>query len=99
VPIVGVNTFVRDGVEDEAANAPRELIRSDDAEKRRQLDNLRAFQARHAQRADAALAGLQAAAVAGGNLFDELMQTVEVASLGQISDALFSVGGRYRRAM
>jgi methylmalonyl-CoA mutase len=99
LPIVGVNTFVRADAGSDAASGPRELIRSDDAEKQRQLDNLRAFQARHADRADAALARLQQAAVAGENLFDELMQTAIVASLGQISDALFAVGGRYRRAM
>ncbi len=99
LPIVGVNTFVRPGSESDAASGPRELIRSDDAEKQRQLDNLRAFQARHASRADAALARLQHSAVAGENLFETLMETVEAASLGQISDALFAVGGRYRRAM
>ena len=79
--------------------APRELIRSDEIEKKRQLDNLCAFQLRHTDRCEAALARLQSAAVTGENLFDELMQSVEVASLGQLCDALFAVGGRYRRAM
>jgi len=101
LPIVGVNTFVRtDG--DEAAEAgarPRGLVRSSDAEKRAQLDALHAFQARHAAASPDAIARLQHAAVAGQNLFDELMRTVEVASLGAISEALFAVGGRYRRAM
>ena len=69
------------------------------AEKDAQLASLRAFQARHAERAPAALGKLQAVARSGGNIFEELMQTVKVASLQQISDALFEAGGRYRRAM
>jgi methylmalonyl-CoA mutase len=82
-----------------AAAAPRQLIRSDQTEKKRQLANLRLFKARHGERCAAALAQLQSAAVEGGNLFEELMRSVEVASLGQLCDALFAVGGRYRRAM
>jgi methylmalonyl-CoA mutase len=99
LPIVGVNTFVRPESAADEVVAPRELIRSDEVEKKRQLNSLRAFQLRHADRCDAALARLQSAAVAGENLFDELMRSVEVASLGQLCDALFAVGGRYRRAM
>ncbi len=99
LPIVGVNTFVRPASAADVAVAPRELIRSDETEKKRQLENLRAFKARHADRRDMALARLQSAAASGENLFDELMQCVEVASLGQLCDALFAVGGRYRRAM
>jgi len=101
LPIVGVNTFLapeRDGADAPAAGV-RGLVRSSDAEKRAQLDALHAFQRRHADAAGAALAALQHAAVAGENLFDALMRTVEVASLGTISEALFAVGGRYRRAM
>jgi methylmalonyl-CoA mutase len=97
LPIVGVNTF--ENPSPDAAAAPRELIRSSDEEKDAQLANLRAFKARHAERAPAALAQLQEVARAGGNLFAELMQTVKVASLQQISEALFEAGGRYRRAM
>jgi methylmalonyl-CoA mutase len=99
LPIVGVNTFVRPESEADAAAAPRQLIRSDQAEKKRQLENLQVFKARHAERCAAALARLQSAAIEGENLFDELMRSVEVASLGQLCDALFAVGGRYRRAM
>ncbi len=99
LPIVGVNTFVRPESEAAAAAAPRQLIRSDQTEKKQQLANLRLFKARHAERCAAALAQLQSAAVEGGNLFEELMRSVEVASLGQLCDALFAVGGRYRRAM
>jgi methylmalonyl-CoA mutase len=75
------------------------LIRSDEAEKNGQLANLRSFQQRHADATDAALARLQETARSGGNLFAELMETVKVASLQQISDALFEAGGRYRRSM
>ena len=74
-------------------------MRASEAEKRAQLGSLRAFQARHAEAAGPALARLQQVARRGGNVFDELMQTVKVASLGQISEALFEVGGRYRRAL
>jgi methylmalonyl-CoA mutase len=96
LPIVGVNTF-----ESPLAQAPaaRELMRSSDAEKRAQLDNLAAFQRRHRAAAPEALRRLQRVARARGNVFAELMETVKVASLGQICDALFEVGGRYRRSM
>jgi methylmalonyl-CoA mutase len=74
-------------------------MRSSEAEKRQQVDNLRAFHARHGDEAEAALRRLQHVARRGENVFAELMETVKVASLGQISEALFSVGGRYRRSM
>jgi len=60
---------------------------------------VRAFNTHHAAEAPAALARLQAVAAGGGNVFAELMDTVRVASLGQISRALYEVGGRYRRNM
>ena len=60
---------------------------------------MRAFQARNAERAPAALARLQQAAARGGNVFAELMESVKVCSLGQISHALYEVGGQYRRNM
>ena len=97
LPIVGVNTFENPTPESEAR--PRELMRSSEAEKDRQLARLRAFHARHAERAPAALRRLQETALAGENVFEALMRCVEVASLGQISEALFEVGGQYRRAM
>ena len=81
------------------SGAPRELMRSSEEEKRAQVANLHAFQARHAARSAAALRRLQEVARGGGNVFSELMETVKVASLGQISEALFEVGGRYRRSM
>jgi len=97
LPVVGVNTFVNPHPEE--APATPQLMRSTDEEKAQQLARLRAFQARHEERAPEALRRLQEAARRGGNVFGELMETVKVASLGQISEALFEVGGRYRRSM
>ena len=74
-------------------------MRSTDTEKRHQVENLRAVHARHAEAAPAALRKLQSAARRGENVFEALLETVKVASLGQISGALFEVGGRYRRSM
>jgi methylmalonyl-CoA mutase len=99
LPVVGVNTFVNPHPDAEPPLRSDALVRSSEAEKRQQLEALRAFHARHAERAPAALRRLQEVAARGGNLFEELMQAVQVASLGQISGALFEVGGRYRRAM
>jgi methylmalonyl-CoA mutase len=98
LPVVGVNTFENPDA-DEASARPAELMRSSDDEKRAQLENLRALQRRWAGEAPPALARLQETARRGGNVFEELMETVKVASLGEISEALFAVGGRYRRSM
>ena len=95
LPIIGVNTFIGEA---ESAHAPL-LARGTADEKESQLARLADFHARHADEAPAALAQLKAVAIAGGNVFDELMRTVRVASLGQITDAFFEVGGRYRRTM
>jgi methylmalonyl-CoA mutase len=98
LPLVGVNTFRPAAGEAEAGGAI-ELARSTEAEKQAQIDAIRRLHAHHAARAPAALARLQAVATSGGNLFAELLETVKVASLGQISRALYEVGGRYRRNM
>ncbi|MBS0376416.1 MAG: cobalamin-dependent protein [Proteobacteria bacterium] len=98
LPLIGVNTFLPAHGADEPPPPP-ELIRSTDAEKDAQVAGVRAFRARHAAAAPAALARLQQVAAGGGNVFAELMQTVRVASLGQISRALYAVGGQYRRNM
>ncbi len=97
LPIVGVNTFLNP--EPEEAQQPVALMRASEAEKRAQIEGLAEFHARHREACAPALARLQETARSGGNLFRELMETVQVASLGQISDALFQVGGRYRRSM
>jgi methylmalonyl-CoA mutase len=98
LPLVGVNTFLApEGAGSDEAAAPLELARSTEAEKRSQIERLRAFQARHADERPAMLARLQQAALAGDNVFTVLMDAVRVCSLGEITDALFEVGGRYRR--
>ena len=95
LPIVGVNTFRNpDG---DSVPETLELARSDDAEKQEQLRRLGDFQSRHAQERDRALERLRDAATGGGNVFAVLMEAVRCCSLGQITDALFDVGGRYRR--
>jgi methylmalonyl-CoA mutase len=95
LPIVGVNTFLRPGGEPEHHDL--ELARADDDEKQDQLRRLRDFQARNADERPLALERLRAAALAGDNLFGVLMDTVRSCTLGEITEALFEVGGRYRR--
>ncbi|HYK13293.1 MAG TPA: methylmalonyl-CoA mutase family protein, partial [Burkholderiales bacterium] len=97
LPIVGVNTFRNPQAVD--AGNTIELARSTEAEKQSQLKRLRDFQARHQDAAPAALQRLQAVAMANGNVFAELMNAVRTCSLGQITQALFEVGGQYRRNM
>jgi methylmalonyl-CoA mutase len=97
LPIVGVNTFVDPDGQPVASDL--ELARSSEAEKRDQIDRLADFHRRHAADAPAALARLREAALAGDNLFDVLMDTVRHCSLGQITDTLFEVGGKYRRSV
>lgn len=100
LPIIGVNTYLNPkALEADFSEPTLELARSTQAEKEQQIHNLRTFQAQHAPEVDEALARLKAVAQSGGNLFAELMETVRVASLGQISHALYEVGGRYRRNM
>jgi isobutyryl-CoA mutase len=97
-PLIGVNTFLpRHGQEDEVHE--QELIRSSEIEKGDQIRHLREFRKVHAEESAAALATLQQVARARGNVFAELMDTVKTGSLGQISAALYAVGGEYRRNM
>ena len=97
-PIIGVNTFLPEAGKEEVIEG-RELARADQSEKQQQVDNLRAYQAAHCERASEALAQLQQAALARGNTFAELMEASKSASLGQMSAALYAVGGLYRRNM
>ena len=98
LPLIGVNTFLaeRDAA---AAHAAVALIRSTDAEKQHQVEAVREFQARNAEPSAAALQSLQQAAAREGNVFAELLHAVTVCSLGQISHALYEVGGQYRRGV
>jgi methylmalonyl-CoA mutase len=94
LPIVGVNTFVREAPPEPAEV---ELARATEAEKQSQLDRLADFHRRNAAEAPAALRRLQDVATGGGNVFDELMRAARVCSLGQLTTAFFEVGGQYRR--
>jgi len=96
-PIVGVNTFRNP--HGDTTPAKLELARSTTGEKESQLARLTAFHERHASEAPAALAKLKQTVIDNGNVFAELMSTVRVCSLGQITSALFEVGGQYRRSM
>jgi len=97
LPIIGVNTFRNP--HGEGVPQTIELARSTDEEKQSQLQRLQAFQTRHAQAAPAMLQRLQQAVLEQANVFEVLMQAVRVCSLGQITQALFEVGGQYRRNM
>jgi isobutyryl-CoA mutase len=101
LPIIGVNTFVAEHANTRAPLEPAQTVRASEDDKQAQLSELRAFQARASAvgGSEPALARLRAVARRGDNVFAELMETVKYASLGQISDALFGVGGRYRRAL
>jgi isobutyryl-CoA mutase len=97
LPIIGVNTFRNPHAS--LAPQPIELARSTEEEKQSQLRRLADFQARHAQAAPPMLAALQHAVIDDKNVFACLMETVRVCTLGQITDALFAVGGQFRRNM
>jgi methylmalonyl-CoA mutase len=96
-PIVGVNTFL--SKKGSPTILPTEVIRSTTEEKEFQIKTLEAFKKRHEDRSAAMLSKLQQVAVNNCNLFEELMETVKYCSLGQITNALYSVGGQYRRNM
>jgi len=97
LPIIGVNTFRNP--KGDPIPEKLELARSTDEEKRTQLQRLQDFHARHAGEAPAMLARLQRAVIDNANVFEVLMDAVRVCSLGQITNALFEVGGQYRRNM
>ncbi len=96
-PIIGVNTFLsRDG---SPTILPQEVIRSTTAEKECQITNLKNLQKAHAKDGQAALQELQKRALHNENVFEALMQATKICSLGQITHALYEVGGQYRRNM
>lgn len=99
LPIIGVNTYLNPNPPSEEQMDSMELARATKEEKETQITNLQNFQQSHADKAEEALSRLKETAVSGGNLFAELMETVKVASLGQITHALYEVGGQYRRNM
>ncbi len=97
LPIIGVNTF--ESPTPDAMQQPLALMRASGPEKDAQIASLASFRERHAAERPAALAHLQDVARAGGNVFEALVESVKCASLGDVTEALFSVGGRYRRSM
>jgi methylmalonyl-CoA mutase len=96
-PIIGVNTFLNK--KGSPTIVPSEVIRATEEEKQFQIAALQLFQERNAQHAPALLKELQHKAVVGDNIFESLMQACKYCSLGQISNALYAVGGQYRRNM
>ncbi len=101
-PIIGVNTFRdpdADGQDFNEGIACLELSRASEEEKQSQLKRLEEFQERNQDKAPEAIKRLQKVALSGENIFAELMETVKYCSLGQITRALYDVGGKYRRNM
>ncbi|HNM31769.1 MAG TPA: methylmalonyl-CoA mutase family protein, partial [Chitinophagales bacterium] len=97
LPIIGVNTFLSS--KGSPTILPQEVIRSTEAEKKLQIANLQAQQNRNEQEVKHQIAILQKAALDNKNMFEVLMEAVKYCSLGQITNALFEVGGQYRRNM
>jgi methylmalonyl-CoA mutase len=97
LPIIGVNTFRNP--HGEQVMDKLELARSTEEEKQSQLNRLTDFQARHQDAAAVQIKRLQQAVIDNANVFEVLMDAVRVCSLGQITHALFEVGGQYRRNM
>jgi isobutyryl-CoA mutase len=97
LPVIGVNTFL--DPKGSPTVIPNEVIRSTKEEKDRQIENLQAFHERNQAKAEEKLRNLQKVCLENGNIFEELMETVKHCSLGQISQALYAVGGQYRRNM
>lgn len=98
LPIIGVNTFVDPKTMEAGYIPPKiEMARATPSEKKQQLDNVEGYHKKHSQEADEALAKLKIAATSGANMFAALMEAAKVCSLGQMTYALFEVGGKYRR--
>lgn len=97
LPLIGVNTFLSS--KGSPTILPQEVIRSKDEEKQMQIHNLKAQHERNKTESNQMLKDLQNAALNNKNIFEVLMETVKYCSLGQITNALFDVGGQYRRNM
>ncbi|MGF7042898.1 methylmalonyl-CoA mutase family protein [Mucilaginibacter lappiensis] len=96
-PIIGVNTFLNK--KGSPTIIPSEVIRATEEEKQYQIETLHAFQQRNQEHIPQLIKNLQHAAIAGHNIFESLMEACKYCSLGQISHALYEVGGQYRRNM
>jgi methylmalonyl-CoA mutase len=98
LPIIGVNTFIADNI-DEQLNQEIEISRCSDDEKNQQISRLNSFKDRNKSESKQALETLKEVALNNGNIFEELLKTVNYCSLGEITNVLYDVGGRYRRNM
>ncbi len=98
LPIIGVNTYLNENAE-ELIPKDIELRRATPEEKAEQIDNCHALQERNSAKIEETLGKLKEVALKGGNIFVQMMETARYASLGQISEALYEVGGQYRRNM
>ncbi|RPJ75884.1 MAG: methylmalonyl-CoA mutase, partial [Desulfobacteraceae bacterium] len=99
LPIIGVNTFRDPHASEDQMSDSLELARATEEEKQSQLKRLADFKNRHAAQSAGALERLQQVVLSGGNIFAELMNTARACSLGEITRALYAVGGQYRRNM
>ncbi|MCH7320540.1 methylmalonyl-CoA mutase family protein [Solibacillus sp. MA9] len=99
LPIIGVNTYLNPNPPSDEAINNMEIARASIEEKDLQITNLQNFKAQHEATSEAAIEQLKQVAKTNGNIFEQLMETVKVASLGQITNALYEVGGQYRRNM
>ncbi|MCY8231305.1 fused isobutyryl-CoA mutase/GTPase IcmF [Priestia endophytica] len=99
LPIIGVNTYQNPEAQSEESIDSMELARSTKEEKQKRIVDLQNFQEKYRGKAERDLEKLKEVARNGGNIFTELMNTVKTASLGQITHALYEVGGQYRRNM
>jgi len=97
LPLIGVNTFLNS--KGSPTIIPSEVIRSTTEEKEQQINTVEAFKKRNETKSSEMLSKLKAVAINNGNLFEALMETVKYCSLGQITNALYEVGGQYRRNM
>ncbi|WP_241558780.1 fused isobutyryl-CoA mutase/GTPase IcmF [Halobacteriovorax sp. HLS] len=98
LPIIGVNTFIADDI-DAQLNQEIEISRCSDEEKNEQINRLNNFKQRNKNESKKALESLKVVALSNGNIFEELLSTVNYCSLGEITNVLYDVGGKYRRNM
>lgn len=96
-PIIGVNTFINENPENPYDNM--KITRASDEEKQERLNDLSKFKDKHKDFVNQVLNRLRDVAITGGNIFEELLETVEHASMGQITSLLYEIGGKYRRGM
>lgn len=98
LPIIGVNTYIADNIDDQL-NKEIELTRASSEEKEEQINRLNSFKENHSKESAAQLEKLKEVALKNENIFEQLLETVNYCSLGQITNVLYEVGGKYRRNM